>query len=296
MPEGYKLEKPVEETVLYEKLNDKVAAITLNRPEKHNCLYAPDQFLEIKRKVEMAAQDDSVKVVILRGNGPSFCSGDDLDRPPYETYGGRPGYRPPQRARLLTARTMIAEVWRSLIYSPKTIIAQAQGWVIGAGVTMTVCADLCIASDDAKFSQRHERIGFAGFSPGWQLLLLMTIGPHRMREWQLTGRTLTIEEAKEWGLVNKFVPRADLEAETLKWANAVALNSADGLMIAKTHVQLCYDLLGIPGGFTAGQMGHALFTNLKWDEDEFNFLRRRDQVGTREAFKERERRWEELGF
>jgi len=118
-----------------------------------------------------------------------------------------------------------------------------------------------------------------------------------MREWQLTGRTLTAKEALDWSVINSVVPDDKLEAETLRWAKAVALNPADSLMIAKTHMHMMFDLLGMNGQFTAGALAYPLFTNLKWEDEEFNFLKRRQELGsTSKAFDEREARWKELGF
>ncbi len=292
----YALEKPLEETVLYDKIDRAIATITLNRPEKHNALFPPGQFDEVSRKVAMAVDDDDVKVIILKGAGPSFCSGDDLNLAPYDTYGGTPGTRPSQRVRVKAVLTWLNGMYRSLLYCPKTIICQAHGWTIGVGLAMLMCCDLAIAAESAKFGQRQQRVGFSGLSMGWQYIQLFTLGYKRMREWQLTGRTIGAPQAKEWGVVNEVVPDDKLEAETLRWAKAVALNPADGLMIAKTHTLMMFDLLGMPGQFTAGALAYPLFTNLKWDDEDFNFLKRRAELGVTKAFAEREQRWAELGF
>src|SRR3989304_2501958 len=95
----YTLEKPLDETVLYDKISPDMVTLTLNRPEKHNAIFPPDMFNEITRKIGMAVDDDDVKVIILKGNGKSFCSGDDLNLAPYDTYGGAPGVKPSQRGR-----------------------------------------------------------------------------------------------------------------------------------------------------------------------------------------------------
>ena len=294
--EKYALEKPVDETVLYEKLQKDIVALTLNRPQVHNALFPPDQFNEVSRKIAMAVDDDDVKVIILRGAGKSFCSGDDLHLAPYDTYGGAPGTRPSQRVRVKAVHTWLNGMYRSLLYCPKTIICQAHGWTIGVGLAMLMCCDMAIAAESAKFSQRQQRVGFAGLSMGWQFLQLFTLGYKRMREWQLTGRTLTAAEAKEWNVVNAVVPDDRLEEETMRYAQAVALNPADSLMIAKTHALLMFDLLGMQGQFTAGALAYPLFTNLKWEGEEFNFLKRRGELGVTKAFAEREARWAELGF
>jgi enoyl-CoA hydratase/carnithine racemase len=292
----YVLEKPLDETVLYEKISPEIVTVTLNRPHKHNALFPPDMFNEVSRKIAMAVDDDDVKVIILKGNGKSFCSGDDLNLAPYDTYGGAPGTKPSQRVRVKAMLTWLNGMYRSLLYCPKTIICQAHGWTIGVGLAMLMCCDMAIAAESAKFSQRQQRTGFCGLSMGWQYIQLFNIGYKKMREWQLTGRTLTAQQAKEWDVVNDVVPDDKLEEETLRYAKAVALNPADSLMIAKTHLHMMFDLLGMPGQFTAGALAYPLFTNLKWEGEEFNFLKRRAEVGTTKAFAEREARWEELGF
>ena len=292
----YVLEKPLGETVLYDKITSEIAMVTLNRPHKHNALYPPDMFYEVTRKIGMAVDDDDVKVIILKGNGPSFCSGDDLNLAPYDTFGGAPGTRPSQRVRVKATLTWINGLYRSLLYCPKTIICQAHGWTIGVGLGILLGCDMTIAAESAKFGQRQQRVGFAGLSMGWQFILLFTVGYKRMREWQLSGRTLDAQEAKEWGVVNYVVPDDKLEEETLRWAKAVALNPADGLMIAKTHLHMMFDLLGMPGQYSAGALAYPLFTNLKWEGEDFNFLKRRAELGVTKAFAEREARWAELGF
>jgi enoyl-CoA hydratase len=292
----YTLEKPVDETVLYEKLTKDIARITLNRPQVHNALFPPDQFNEVSRKIAMAVDDDDVKVIILRGAGKSFCSGDDLHLAPYDTYGGAPGTRPSQRVRVKAVLTWLNGMYRSLLYCPKTIICQAHGWTIGVGLAMLMCCDLAIASESAQFSQRQQRVGFSGLSMGWQYIQLFSLGYKKMREWQLTGRTIDANKALDWGVVNDVVPDDKLEDEVMRWAQAVALNPADGLMIAKTHTLMMLDLLGMNGQFTAGALAYPLFTNLKWDDEDFNFLKRRQEVGVTKAFAEREQRWADLGF
>ena len=292
----YTLEKPLDETVLYEKTTKAIVTITLNRPEKHNAIFPPDQFYEITRKIGMAVDDDDVKVIILKGKGKSFCSGDDLNLAPYDTYGGAPGTKPSQRVRVKAMLTWLNGMYRALLYCPKTIICQAHGWTIGVGLAILMCSDIAIAGENAVFSQRQQRTGFGGLSMGWQHIQLLTIGYKRMREWQLTGRTLNAQEAKDWSVINHIVPEDKLDEETMRWAKAVALNPADSLMIAKTHLHLMFDLLGMNGQFTAGALAYPLFTNLKWEDEEFNFLKRRGEVGITKAFAEREQRWADLGF
>ena len=295
-PPKYSLEKPLDETVLYEKLTHDIVAITLNRPEKHNAIFPPDMFNEITRKIAMAVDDDDIKCIIMRGNGKSFCSGDDLNLAPYDTYGGAPGTKPSQRVRVKAMLTWLNGMYRALLYCPKTIICEAHGWTIGVGLAILMCCDMAISSESAVFSQRQQRTGFGGLSMGWQYIQLFNIGYKKMREWQLTGKTIDAKQALDWGVINTVVPDDKLQDETMRYAKAVALNPADSLMIAKTHLHMMFDLMGMNGQFTAGALAYPLFTNLKWEDEEFNFLKRRGEVGTTGAFNEREARWEELGF
>jgi enoyl-CoA hydratase len=157
-------------------------------------------------------------------------------------------------------------------------------------------SDLAVAADDAHFANYQMRIGFAGFAPHIAMMALLTLGPKRYREWYVMGRAISAEKALEWGVVNEIVPKEKLEERALQWARAVAAHSTDGLMIGKTVTHVLYDLLGMHGSFTASNIAHPLFTNVKWREDEFNFLKVRSEKGAGEAFRLREEIWGKQGF
>ena len=290
----YKLEKPVEEAVLYEKIEKHIARVTLNRPEKHNALFPPDMFLELGRKIRMGADDDEVKVIILKGAGPSFCTGDDLNRAPYEALGGGPGSRPPQSVRIRGMHDLLEGT--GLYFCPKIIIGQAHGHVIGQGASILVACDLVIAGESTRISRFEQRIGFAGLGSHF-VLALLTLGPKRLTEWLLTGEVIDAWQAKEWGLVNRVVPDDKLDEETLRWGKAISLHSTDGLIIGKFYRQVALEILGESAMNRSWDLAWALMTNLKWRDDEFNFLKSRLAEGrTGRAFAKREDRWRELGF
>ena len=207
----YTLEKPLDETVLYEKTTKDIVTITLNRPEKHNAIFPPDQFYEITRKIGMAVDDDDVKVIILKGNGKSFCSGDDLNLAPYDTYGGAPGVKPSQRIRIKAMLTWLNGMYRALLYCPKTIICQAHGWTIGVGLAILMCSDIAIAGEKAVFSQRQQRTGFCGLAMGWQHIQLLTIGYQRMPVRPPPGPPFTSREANDSDPTNHTVPQTHLD-------------------------------------------------------------------------------------
>lgn len=292
----YKLEKPIEETVLLEmEVEPHIARVTLNRPEKHNALFPPEGFMEVEKRLYEAAEDDNVKVIILRGNGPSFCTGDDLNRTPFEAFGGVQGEKLPQSKRVIGIRKT-THLFPAMIHCPKPIIVQAHGTVLGAGFQMVLCADLCIAAESARFSRAEQRIGFAGQDPFTGLLSLLHLGPKRQREWLLTGRELDAHTAEDWGLINEVVPDDKLEARVLEWARAIAAHSMDGLVIGRAFNAVTLEGLGMTQNWMASSLSHPLFTNLVWREDEWNFLKERNAKDTtNEAFKEREAKWKALG-
>lgn len=289
----HKLEKPLEETILYDNPDKGIARITLNRPEKHNCWYLPDMDSYFCSLMDRATEDDDVKVIIITGNGPSFTTGDDLNRAPAEAFGLKPGQKLGQLERIRGFYKIYEGLFRKILYSPKNTIAAVDGYAIGIGFAMAEYCDLVIATDRAIFSQVEQRIGFGGFT---NLVDILHFGPKRARELMLTGGELSAEKAKEWGLVNSVVPPEKLEEETMRWAKMITLHSADGLMIMKALMQQLYEILGIGAGHQAGMMAHSMFTNLAWREGEMNFLKLRTEVGVGEAFKQREAKWAKFGF
>lgn len=293
----YKLEKPIEETVLYDIVEPHIARITLNRPEMGNALYSPLSELEIGKKLGMAEADDDVKVVILRGNGPTFCSGGNANRLPAEAWGLRPGEKPPQSKRMQGFREVNYSFIRQLYYCSKTVIVEAKGWVAGGGYIMAMGADLCIAGESSKFARLDQRLAFAGFDEVTFVMSFLHFGPKRARELVLTGRGMGPQEAMDWGLVNEVVPDDQLEEATLRWARAVALMPTDGLMIGKIYMHMCYDAMGLHGALTGATLAHTVMQNLRWRPDEFNFLNERNKMGSvRKAVDALNDRFAKLGF
>jgi enoyl-CoA hydratase/carnithine racemase len=293
---GYALEKPVEETVIIEpEVAPHVARITLNRPEKHNALYPLEGFQEVERHIRELSERDDVKVIVLRGAGPSFCTGDDLNRTPFEAFGGVKGQRLPQSKRIIGAKQM-SGLHVAMMESPKPIVVQAHGTILGVGFQLVLLADLVVAADTTRFSRAEQRIGFGGQDPFTHTLSILTIGLKRTRELLLTGRTIDAATALDWGLVNEVVAQEGLDARTLEWATAIAAHATDGIVIGRVLHQLTLEALGVRQSYTASLLSHPLFTNLVWREDEWNFLKERDSSDrTGDAFAAREHRWQSLG-
>jgi enoyl-CoA hydratase len=284
----------VDDAVLLERTSP-VARLILNRPGKHNAL----RFDDLDRLVSLlheAEEDDDIRVIVLSGRGPSFCSGHDYDDAvrsyglEADPAGGRPR-RPSQRSRLARDRRLGMN-YMAFQYSLKPVIAQVHGVCAGAGLYLVELVDLAVAAESTRFSHAEQRLGLAGNT--WNLnTQIMAYGPKRARELLLLGEEFSGGQAADWGLVNRSVPEADLEATVEDWARRVAQHPRDALVTGKAMFQMALDSLGGSQQFWRGYVGHTLGTNLRFEPDEFNFLRERSRQGTRAAFVSREEHYQE---
>lgn len=175
-------------------------------------------------------------------------------------------------------------------YSLNPVIAQVQGVCTGAGLYLVELVDLAIAAGTARFSHAEQRFGLAGNT--WHLnTQIIKYGPKKARELLLLGDEFDGREAVELGLANRSVPEGDLEPTVEEWARRVAQHPRDALVTGKAMHQMALDSLGGSQQFWRGYVGHTLGTNLRFEDDEFNFLRERERRGTRDAFAERDRHY-----
>lgn len=286
-------EKP-EDMVLYEMVADHVAQITLNRPHRKNAIKMPEMNLELGRRLTEASDDDNVKCIILAASGTDFCSGEDVTRTPVETFGLKKGERLPQSYRIRGMSKQQDAM--SILRCDKTVIGACQGAAFGLGFNIALQCDLVIGAEGATFSRRQTRIGFGGFDIMLPLVM-MKLGINRGYEAIMTGRRITVDELKDWGVVSSVVPRDQLAAEALRYAKAVALHSTDGLMLGRQAKKLFWDIMGMGLWQDFVSVGHPLFTNLVWRDDETNMLKERNRLGSaRAALDAVHKGWEDLGF
>ncbi|MDN5860784.1 MAG: enoyl-CoA hydratase/isomerase family protein, partial [Pseudonocardia sp.] len=267
-----------------------VAHLVLNRPTKHNAL----RFADLDRLVEFlheAEEDDDVRVIVLRGNGPSFCAGHDYDDA-LRSYGLEPGKdggkprRPSQRSRLQRDRRL-GEAYMAFHYAMKPVIAQVHGVCTGAGLYLVELVDLAIAAESTRFSHAEQRFGLAGNT--WHLnTQILLYGAKKARELLLLGDTFDGRQAAEYGLVNRAVPAKDLDAAVAGWAARIAKHPRDALVTGRAMQQMALDSLGGTQQFIRGYVGHTLGTNLRYEDDEFNVLRERARRGTAATFADRD--------
>ena len=206
------------DVVLYEA-SDRIATITLNRPDKRNALNSEVLSL-LPRLMLQAEADGSVDVIILTGADPAFCAGLDLKQ-----LGDSGDNLRGTGADGGTNSTGVRGPFPSLT---KPLIGAVNGVAITGGFELALNCDFLIASENAKFGDTHSRVGVM---PGWGLTVLLpqAIGVRRAREMSLTGNFMGAEEALAFGLVNHVVPHGDLLAFTRLIAADIIGNEQDGV-------------------------------------------------------------------
>lgn len=204
-----------------------IATVTLDRPEKMNAL-SEEMYADMTRIFADLQSDDSVRAVILTGAGKAFCSGSDV--------GGMANVDIiSNRARMKRRYRMIT----NLVNLEKPVIAAVNGACVGIGFSVALACDLVIASDNAKFSQIFKKIGLVP-DGGSIFFLVQQLGLARAKELVYTARMLPAEEAREWGLVPRVVPQAELEAAAQALARDLADSATYALGLAKKMFQSMY--------------------------------------------------------
>ena len=270
--------------VIYEK-DGNIATVTLNYPEKLNAMDFPgdggicDGFY--KDALNLAEEDDDIKVVLIKAAGRAFCSGHDLSRVGF-VYGMDPKKaRVGQQPRLKVDNPWGDKTFRRLFLFPKITIAVVHGIAFGEGIMITECCDMAIAAEDAMFSHREQRLAFGGqITP----LAILTYGLKRALDIWLTGRDVSATEALEIGLVNRVVPIDKLDEEAEKLARHIATLGRDVIAIGKAARQQTYSQLGIIAGWDIFGVIHTLATNVHWYPGEYSFFKQRSDKGAKAGF------------
>src|SRR5438552_1146738 len=182
--------------------------ITLNRPEQRNALSSP-LMRELTETLERESARPEVRAIVLRAGGPAFSAGHDLKE---------------LLDRSLEEEREIFEVCTRLMQAiqglPQPVIAAVQGIATAAGCQLVATCDLAVASEGATFATPGVKIGLFCSTP--MVALSRNIGRKRALEMLLSGRPIDAHTAADWGLVNRVVPSADLDAAALELAHQVA--------------------------------------------------------------------------
>ncbi|HLJ50159.1 MAG TPA: enoyl-CoA hydratase [Bryobacteraceae bacterium] len=215
------------EHLLY-AVEEPLGIITLNRPQRRNAL-SLELMLELIRCLDEMSSDTKARVVILRAAGNVFSSGHDLSEMIGRTVND---YR-----RVFDVCTELMQKIQSI---PQPVIAQVQGVATAAGCQLVATCDLAIASDDAQFATPGVKIGLFCTTP--MVALTRAVGRKRAMEMLLTGRMIDAKTAADWGLINRAVTTANLEAETRRMATQIAAASSFTVGLGKQAYYAQIDL------------------------------------------------------
>ena len=211
------------EDIIFEKSEEGIAKITINRPEVRNA-FRPLTVREMQQALEDAREDSGVGVIILTGAGEkAFCSGGD------QRIRGDAGYQDSGTGHL---RLNVLDFQRQIRSCPKPVVAMVAGYAIGGGHVLHVMCDLSIAADNAVFGQTGPKVG--SFDGGYgSSYLARIVGQKKAREIWFLCRQYDARQALEMGLVNTVVPLAQLEEETIQWCREMLRMSPIALRCLK---------------------------------------------------------------
>lgn len=249
------------EVVTYERRGP-VALVTMNRPEYRNAQNSAMTYA-LDAAFARAVDEPDVKVIVLAGAGKHFSAGHDIGTPGRDVdasfenkavlwwdhvnkLGGDQRFARESEVYLGMCRR-----WREI---PKPMIASVHGACIAGALMLAWVCDVIVASDDAFFADPVVRMGIPGveyFAHPWVL------GPRAAKEILFTGDRFSARQAKEWGMVNRVVPRDSLESETFALADKISAMPSFGLALTKKAVNQAEDLMGMrPGMDSAFGLHH----------------------------------------
>ncbi len=209
--------------IKYERTEDGIAKITINRPEVRNA-FRPETVAELIDAFNHARDDMSTGVVLLTGEGDqAFCSGGD------QRVRGEGGYVGTEDK---IPRLNILDVQKQIRYLPKPVIAVVAGYAIGGGHVLHLVCDLTIAADNQRFGQTGPKVGSFDAVYG-AAYLARVVGHKKAREIWYLCRQYDAQDALAMGLVNTVVPLKQLEAESIKWAREILEKSPTALRFLK---------------------------------------------------------------
>jgi enoyl-CoA hydratase/carnithine racemase len=216
--------------------HDRVARITLDRPERKNPL-SFDSYAELRDLFGALRHAHDVRAIVLEGAGENFCSGGDV----HEIIGPLIELSAPE---LLMFTRMTGDLVKAMRHCPQPIVAAVDGVCAGAGAILAMASDIRLATARSKTAFLFARVGLAGCDMGACAMLPRIVGQGRAAEWLYSGRALGGEEAERWGFYNRLVAPESLLDEAAAFARSLAdgPSFAHGLTKAMLHQEWSMDI------------------------------------------------------
>ncbi|MFZ4807109.1 MAG: enoyl-CoA hydratase [Hyphomicrobiaceae bacterium] len=254
------------ETILVET-RGRVGLVTLNRPSALNALNS--QLIgELSQALEAFEADRAIGCIVLTGSDKAFAAGADIKEMQSKTY-------------MDAFLDDFIASWDRVARCRKPVIAAVAGFALGGGCELAMMCDFIIAADTAKFGQPEIKLGVMPGAGGTQRLTRV-VGKAKAMDLCLTGRMMDAAEAERCGLVSRIVPAADLLAEALKAADAIAQMSLPAAMMTKESVNRAFETTLAEGVRFERRVFHSLFATEDQKEGMAAFVEKR-----KPAFKNR---------
>lgn len=268
-------------TVAYQ-VEDRIATLTLNRPERLNAIN--DRLpSDLRKAVEKAERDPNVHVIILQGAGKGFCGGYDLVQYAQEDSGEIHGsqempWDPTEDYAMMSRNT---EDFMSLWRARKPTICKIHGAAAAGGSDIALCCDMIIMADDARIGYPPARVWGVPTTMMW----VYRLGVEKAKRMLFTGDLISGKEAEDMGLILKSVPLEQLDDEVMKLANRIKGVPRNQLMMCKMTVNQAYESMGL----NQTQMFATFFDGVARHSPEGLWFRERAQeVGFKQVVAERD--------
>ena len=273
-------------TITYEKKKERVAVITLNRPDKFNTIKPPMPD-EIEAAMSEANRDKEVRVILLQGAGKSFCGGFDFSDG-LEHFDGfglsmKPGEYDIGKDMMMSLNPWTAptQKFMSIWRSPKPVVVKVHGWCVGGGSEYALLGDIVIASEDARFGTPYSRVWGCNLTNMWVYRLGLT----RAKHYALTGRSLSGKEAVDIGLINFAYPQDQLEDKVWEYVDQLAQIPVTQLAAMKFITNQVFDRQGVEHSALLGPIIDGIMRNTL-ESEEFVRTAKEQGVGAAVALRD----------
>ncbi len=258
-----------------------VRHIILCRPAEYNTI-TPELRDELASAIDAADADPAARVILLRAEGPAFCAGYGLD---WATRAQAEEARRTERVwdsvADLRMMSRFVDVYMKLWYAKKPTLAAVQGWCIGGGTDMVLCADLVVAAESAVFGYPPSRVWGTPTTAMW----VYRMGLEKAKRYLLTGDEIPAPEAARIGLVLETVPDAELLARADELARRMARVPTNQLVMLKLLCNQTAENMGLASSRILG----TLFDGIaRHTQEGLDFVARAKEVGFRQAVRERD--------
>ncbi len=262
-----------------------VCSIVLTRAREYNTI-TPELRDELAAAIDQADADPAARVILLRAEGQAFCAGYGLDwataaqaaEPAASSAGARRVWDSVADWRMMKG---FVDVYMKLWYAQKPTIAAVQGWCVGGGTDMVLCADLIVAAEGARFGYPPARVWGTPTTAMW----VYRMGLERAKRYLFTGDEIPARTAAALGLILEVVPDDVLHEHALTLARRMARVPTTQLVMLKLLCNQTAEHLGMAQTRLLG----TLFDGIaRHTQEGLDFVRRSEEVGFRQAVRERD--------